>query len=308
MNKASFILVIAAFAATLTGGCTSTSTKNLTEDSSHNLIKEYTRSQNQGLTVPLGNVLRLMRRTLVDYTSSSASGKGADAVLKRLLDRKFVVQHSEPVMYPGVSGRFVGKGNGNVMDEYDLTMTPNSNAITGTKAEGVTGHKPDGTALSYAHHHLTGTVEANGRVTWAVDCCGYFTNRWQYSEDGNAAYLQSLGGMGSASVGYRLTGTASHQSVEVKWYEYAFTPEVQKLIVGTGWQASIPVGSYEIGEVSDLRLLIDTRAHAKFAWRGQLNDIGNAFLGDGAKSAGTGDAGFVKKPDGTWFVDHVRYD
>ncbi|MGO8787282.1 MAG: hypothetical protein ACLQVL_07860 [Terriglobia bacterium] len=102
-------------------------------------------------------------------------------------------------------------------------------------------------------------------------------------------------------------GKPTGQRVEVKYFDYAFSPEIQKLIVGTGQQASIPVGSYEIGEVSGLRLLTDTEATAAFAWSVPLDDVGHAFFDDDAKPAGTGEAGFGKKPDGTWFLDHVSY-
>ena len=110
----------------LTVGCSFTSTKNLTEDSSRDLIKEYTLRRNEGLRVSIGGVVLSMRRTPVDYTSSSASGGGTDDIIKRLLDRKLVVKTPIIASYKKVSGTF-SRQTGDSAKGYQLRVEYMSN-------------------------------------------------------------------------------------------------------------------------------------------------------------------------------------
>ena len=64
-------------------------------------------------------------------------------------------------------------------------------------------------------------------------------------------------------------------------------------------------GDVEVGDVSDLRLMTETEAAAKFRWTASLNELGKLFFPN-QLPAGMGGVAFGKKPDGTWFVDHFE--
>jgi hypothetical protein len=306
--KRSFAL-LAVVVAMLTGGCGSTSTKNLTEDSARNLIQGYIHDQKQTYVVQLTAVLPAMRRTAQDYTSFSASGgAGLDAVLKRLLDRKLIVQHSDVISYRKISGTFSHRdnlnGGGYQTFEYTIRPVPGSNELIGSwiYTDAYRGTRQTG--------GLKGTIGADDKVTLVA---GDFTQPYVYAEEGGVAHLRRSSCFAGEICATDLVGKSTGQKVEVKWYEYSFSSEFQKLVSMTPASAFSPQqvyasgGSFEIGEVSGLRLVTETEATAAFAWHVALNDIGYALLGDDARPAGTGSAAFAKKPDATWFVDHVGF-
>jgi hypothetical protein len=116
-----------------------------------------------------------------------------------------------------------------------------------------------------------------------------------YREEGKTAYLDQKGDQGIGT----FTGTASGQRVELRWYEYTFSPEVQ---TSAGRQViEVAAGRLQVGEVSNLQLVNETHAVANFAWQAQLNKLGQIMLGD-VKPSGTSSVQFAKKPDGTWVL------
>jgi hypothetical protein len=306
--KTSFALS-AVVVALLTGGCSSTSTKNLTENSARNLIQGYTRDQKHDFTMQLTAVFPAMRRTVQDYTSFSASGGvRLDAVLKRLLDHKLVVQHSDVISYRKVNGTFSHRDNlnagGQRVFDYTIESVPGSNELTGNwiYTDTYRGTRQTGS--------LKGAIAVDDKVTLVA---GEFTQPYAYVEEGGVAHLRRSSCFAGEICATDLVGKPTGQKVEVKWYEYSFSPEFQKRISMrpassfSPQQASVSGGGFEIGEVSGLRLMTDTEASAAFGWHVALNDVGHALLGDDAKPTGTGSATFAKKPDGTWFVDHMGY-
>ncbi len=298
--------LLAVIVALLTGGCSSTSTKNLTEDSARNLIRGYIHDQKQDFTVQLTAVLPTMRRTVQDYASFSDAGVGLNAVLKRLLEHKLVVQHSDVVSYRRISGTFSHRDNlsaaGQQIFDYTVESVPGSNELTGkwVYTDTYRGTRQTGS--------LKGTIGADDKVTLVA---GEFTQPYAYVEEGGVAHLRRSSCLAGEICATDLVGKPTGQKVEVKWYEYSLSPEFQKRISMTPassfspQQASASGGGFEISDVSGLRLITDTEATAAFAWHVALNDVGHALLGDDAKPTGTGSATFAKKPDGTWFVDHI---
>lgn len=102
-------------------------------------------------------------------------------------------------------------------------------------------------------------------------------------------------------------GQATGEKNTVTLYDYAFSPEFMKLVIGSN-PMSVVIGSYETGEVTHLALSIETRAEATFAWQSTPNEIARVLLGEDAVSGkGAGTAEFAKKPDGSWFVDSVVF-
>jgi len=300
--------LFAAVLALLTG-CGSTSTKNLTEDSARNLIRGYIRDQKQTFTVQLTAVLPEMKRTSRDYTSSSTSeSAGLDAVLKRLLDHKLVAQHSNTVSYRQISGTFSHRDNldagGQRIFDYTIEPVPGTNALTGNwvYTDTYRGTRQNGS--------LKGTIGPDDKVDLLA---GEFTQQYAYVEEGGVAHLRRSSCSAGEICATDLVGKPAGRKVEVKWYEYSLSPEFQKRISITpassfsAQQAFASGGGFEIDDVSGLRLITETEAAAAFAWHVQLNDVGHALLGDDAKPAGTGSTAFAKKPDGTWFVDHLGY-
>ncbi|MGP8248175.1 MAG: hypothetical protein ACLQVN_27150 [Bryobacteraceae bacterium] len=304
-----------ALLATVEGSCQSR--KQLTETSARDLIREYISSQKQSFTVPVGAILPLMSRTKKDYTATASNE--VEVAVKRLIGTKLVMQTPVMIAYPVISGQFSRRytiDNDTARfsldhkdhwytETYTVETGPNSNVVTGKRE--ITIDPPYGSRSNLVQQQsATGAVRPDGSVdlqTASIGHADYVLDvrfRFAYIEDGPTAYLQSPNGT-------KLVGKASGRKVELKEYEYSFSPEMQKRVLGQGQQAYVSGGSFEIGEVSGLRLLGETEATAAFAWHAAMNDLGRALLGDEAKPAGTGAATFAKKPDGTWFIDSVRY-
>ena len=154
---------------------------------------------------------------------------------------------------------------------------------------------------------MLGRIDPNGLVHLlrSFYCLpGYDDTEFLYEEEGATAYLRQKG----VKDPWVITGPASGQRVELKWYEYAFSSEVRKVQVSTSRDTLyLAGGRFEIGEVSNLQLVIGERAVANFAWQASLDKLGHIMLGE-AKPNGNGTAEFAKKPDGSWvLVRPVRF-
>jgi len=277
-------------------GCSSS--KELNERSGRALVKEAT--ADAYYPIPLTGLAPLMQqRSLVDFGQLAAlmEKKGVEngtaiLVFGRLLDQKLIVQHVDAVSYPNIHGGFRSDSKYGYA-EYELEMVPNTNHIKGVRYE-------QGQDEAQQHQSdVTGTIDASGLVSLGP-------NRYQYKEEGSTAWLMDK----DVSFVRNYKGTVSGPMIEVKWYTYSFSPEVQAQIVKTkdapfGFGLyeveTVKGGSYEIGDVSGLELMTDTDAVGSFAWRASLNKFGRAFYGT-EKPSGNGRVKFGKKPDGTWFV------
>ena len=149
-----------------------------------------------------------------------------------------------------------------------------------------------------------GTIAPDGSVVFYHTCFseGGVQDRYQYSESGKSAILQSV--TPNAWIPWMLAGTASG-NVETKYYEYSFSPDVQ--ITRSNQGLRVLAGRYEIGEVTNLRLVTETEASANFAWHAQLNQLGGILLEGAGIPTGTGAAEFAKKPDGSWVIVKLSF-
>jgi hypothetical protein len=288
--------------ALLAGIVACSSSKVLNESRVRDLIADEIKRTNGNFMISVSEVEPYMTRTRKDYTSSTVTS-GPEFILKQLLERKLVVQRQDSVSYPRIAGRFV-YSNASMKYEFDLEPTPDSNTCTGTR------YSEFKNMAGRMASKLNATVAANGSVhitkapTGLMDSTPDFEETFQYHEEGGAATLRSLHG---DSV---FTGPATGQKLELKWYEYSFSPELAKQIVhdqhgpfvsGPLKGDFVPGGAFVLGEVSDLQLLLDTHAAANIAWQVSPNDLARIFLGS-EKPAGKTEVHFVKKPDGTWVV------
>jgi hypothetical protein len=298
MNKPYFSILTALVTAValLLAACGSSvsSVKQLDESSASGLIGD--RLKKEPYEIQADNISKLLGRTLRDYKSSNA-GNPQEATIKRLLDKGFVVQTVETLSYPKISGKFESQKNyyGN-WTVFDLEMQPNSNLLTGDsyRTPALGSPKPGSV------WRVEGSVEPDGRLM--LNTAGIAQEEATYVEEGPAAYLDFKGG----SYYGRFKGNASREKVSVNLYTYSWSPDfIQKQLTHKRGSIYVTGGDCEVGNVSDLRLVTDTVATARFSWKATLNDVGTMFFPDQPPS-GTGEVSFGKKPDGTWFVDKLR--
>ena len=231
-----------------------------------------------------------MERSTNDWTTTKAVG-GPALTLKRLINGRFVIQKSVALSYTVLSGTWVSKGNGDPSSErtIQLQMEPNSNVVRGVCA----AVPNNGWFGSYPQSQFRGEMTTDDHLKTADSsaCTGpipllyYVKGAEARLSDPHNTYI----------------GTPSGKRVEVRWYDYSFTPEVMATVV----MGMLPVGTYDVGQVSSLQLVTETHAIAIFAWRATLDNFGKLLCGDIIPS-GDGTVEFAKKPDGTWMV--VRLD
>ena len=271
----------------------------MNEKSARDLLKDLYATVHYPISVAI--ITPLMTRMSVSYGSfvdtlraNKVKENVAVYIVKRLLDSRLVTEKVDTIMYPNIHGRF-RSDNRYDFDEYDLAMVPNSNRITGTRYQ---------QCQSCANRHqsnVNGEVDESGLVTLP-------NGRFRYKEDGATAYLMDTDSFNVTN--YK--GSVSGPPVGMKWYTYAFAPELNAQIektqvptfggFGAATEDTLNGGSYEIGEVSDPQLgITPTMASASFAWIASLNKIGKIFY-ESEVPTGKGRVTFVRKPDETWVI------
>jgi len=281
-----------------------TSSKVLNESRAKALIGEAL--QQQVYNISAASITSLMSRSTTDYRATTVT-TGPAFALKRLIEEKLVTQKIEVLNYPKISGTFVlhvQTKSGDWLTTTDSTinigMVPATNSLYGSQLTIKTSKAYFGGGTSRDTDTFKGTVDPNGRVYLTLP---RYTNGFRngegieflYREEGKTAYLDQKGDQGIGT----FTGTASGQRVELRWYEYTFSPEVQ---TSAGRQViEVAAGRLQVGEVSNLQLVNETHAVANFAWQAQLNKLGQIMLGD-VKPSGTSSVQFAKNPDGTWVL------
>jgi Prokaryotic membrane lipoprotein lipid attachment site len=287
-------IIITLTAVAFLAGCSPS--KQLNETTGRDLLEQEI-SKTQFMT-PVSEVQHLLVRTQTDYASTSASGKNMAAVMKRLLDKGMVTAKVEVLTYPKISGKFVASpspvcaGRVSVGDTISLENIPSSDAVKGEFVQ-------TGCDGSEQREPVEGTVTSDGALSLGIGG-SWLQTRASYEEHGGAADIRF-----SLLKGYQSTdicrGKATGQKVEVKWYEYSFTPGFAGKITTADTGPAFAAGSIEVKEVSNLRLDTETRAECTFSWEVALNNEGVAFYGTD-KQTGKGQASFGKKPDGSWMV------
>jgi hypothetical protein len=299
MLKTMRTIAAAALAAglTLTTGCTSS--KELNEKSARSLLKDLYAKVHY--PIPVSIIAPLMTRSPASYgrlvdtlKEKQVKENVAVYIVKRLVDANLVTEKVDTINYPNIRGKF-RSDNRYDFDEYDLSMTPNTNRITGIR---------DQQCQSCANHHqsnVNGMVDESGLVTLP-------NGRFRYKEEGGAAYLMDTDRFNVTN--YK--GAASGSTVAMKWYTYAYSPDLKAQIektqmptfggFGSAKQETLNGGGYDIGDVSDLQLgITPTMASASFAWTASLNKVGKIFYAEDVPK-GKGRVTFVRKPDETWVI------
>jgi hypothetical protein len=301
----------------------SSNTKELTESSARPLIQTAVAESND--LIPMNSVVRLFAKTRLDYKSFDGDGPGG--ILRKLLDKGLVAQTDETISYPKISGVFSEEiHNPGQMRydpecltkyEYQLEANDKSDSFSGKSITiGCNGSVIVPGANTDYHHgsfapdkpvvqYVNGIISSDGSVVITpIDARGNPIGRVlaKYSEDGPAAYL-TIPGMGGphAGQGLHLTGKATGQKIDLRWYSYSFTPKGKQQVESGSSGTEAHAGKIKVGVVSDLQLVSDTNAAARFAWTAEMTDLGNLLTGNKGDS-GVGAVMFTKKPDGSWFV------
>ncbi len=293
----SVVTVICAVGSLFAVGCSSS--KELNEKSARSLLKDLYAKVHYPISVaivtPLMTRMPVSYGTLVDtLRSKKVKENVAVYIVKRLLDAKLVTEKVDTVMYPNIRGKFRSDSRYD-FDEYDLSMVPNSNRIIGVRKQQCQY------CANQDQSNVNGGFDENGLVNLP-------NGRFRYQDDGATAYLMDTDRFNVTN--YK--GSASGSMVGVKWYTYAFSPELRARIektqvpkfggFGSAAEDTLSGGSYEIGEVSDLQLgITPTMASASFAWTASLNKIGKIFYQNDVPT-GKGRVTFVRKPDETWVI------
>lgn len=270
--------------------------KVLNENRSKGLIEEAL--QTERYVASVASLDQLMSPSRTDILSNSPTA-GPASTLRRLVDQKLARQVVRVVGgYPVVSGRWVSHKGGPVSFTLQIHMAENSNELT------VSCEYRDDEKVRQGS--TTGIVSPRGEVKFVAvvgESSGWcFPGGavagqlrqipFQYSENGTAA---SLTPTTSEAGGWVFTGVSSGKTIDVKWYEYALSPDAGVTPQG------VVAGRFVVGAVSNLQLVGETNARADFTWSVVLNDLGRIVTGD-ATPSGSGTAAFVKKPDGTWVL------
>jgi hypothetical protein len=83
----------------LTNGCAAT--KNLTESTARDLVRDYVRTQKLAPMISLNPTVLLQRGTTIDYNVLPSTGP--NGILKRMMDHKYVIQSPHVVSYPKIN-------------------------------------------------------------------------------------------------------------------------------------------------------------------------------------------------------------
>lgn len=281
------------------------SSKVLDEKRARAIVSESSQSQSFQIIVP-PPILGAMARS-TDALKGSANG-----TVRSLIEAKFVAQNIEVVSYPRISGTFFGrKSGGSDTLTIDLQVVGGTNAITGSFTWGVRRGARQDTETG----PVSGIVTPTGivRLSTTANLRVFVDNdEFQYVENGSTATLLPTHPRGANwfdGGSWTLTGPVSPGRVEVKWYSYSFSPQLQIAPSVPSHSVKVIGGSYEVGEVSNLRLVTETQATANFAWQARLNKVPDILYGGqiSSRPSGTGSAKFTKKPDGTWVLLDVVF-
>jgi hypothetical protein len=283
-----------------TSGCNAdSSAKRLDESSAKELVLKHT--SNLTFKIPLNPYLPLLGRTLTDRSAPTGTTI-QDSIFQHLIQQGYVLQNADIIQYPAVSGVFSGRKDcGQGMDcftkrEFKLQMVPNSNNLVGEATE-LHQHW-----TNPASHNVTGTIEPDGTVAISDPMVGL---KGTYKEQGASAYLEIHFPINGDNEPSTFVGPATGRKVEIKWYTYSWSPEFQQKIVRGNNVNAVIGGGFEIGAVSDLRLIAETEASAYVTYTGVLDKIGKTFY-PASPPNGRWQVLFGKKPDGTWFVDQLH--
>lgn len=264
----------------------------LTTEQAQTLIE--TAAQTKSASAWTGQFAPLMKRSLINYTLSTATS-GPALTLKQLLSEGLVSQSIEVLRYPDVAGTWVGRrdhGDGRGFNTRTLRLqwASESNALTGDCR--VVNHRNGSADSLIDFDEVRGTVSPSGSLdlSGSVYCFHKGQAHLLLKEEGTMAHLDA-----DDIPTEGLTGQTTGARVERTWYEYALNTDSVKLLAN----GTAVIGAYEVRELSDLRLVSENSAVATFTWHVSLNKIGQIMMG-AADLNGVRTADFVRNHDGTW--------
>src|ERR1700686_2299586 len=104
LNSAISCVIMSLIAACLPRTGIAQTVKDLNESSGLKLLRENTK--NYAYKVPIGNLLKLLNRTQKDHSRREGL-VGAELLINKLVEGKWVVQKSEMIGFPKISGQYV---------------------------------------------------------------------------------------------------------------------------------------------------------------------------------------------------------
>jgi hypothetical protein len=185
----------------------------LTEASGRDLLSPQVASSSY--VISLAPVSSLMVHTLTDYSTTSL--QGPPAVLKQLIQGKYVAQQAQNVSYPVISGRFEARAYSVDHSQFtemqlEVQTMPNSNVLTAQFASGWNGTvKPVGS--------WQGTVDPDGTIHWPTETTSYY-------ENGGVGYIRTQ--KSAMWDGSDFEGKPTGQRSNLTFYDYSFTATAAK--------------------------------------------------------------------------------
>lgn len=271
--------------------------------------------KNAQYQAPIDDIAALMGRSNIDY--SKAEGKiGSSLVVHDLLEAGLVTQTEKTVTYPNLSGTWQAR-SGKYTFIFNLVAVQGTNRVTGTCQ---TDHAPGlGKMNGLQTTNITGSIDPANDVTIQgnLACSGSysFTKHFQFTQDASGAYLREK----DEAVPRTFAISKPMAPLEVRWYTYTFAPTVtlssQRVDASPGEilvsgrfekvRQVAGVGTYDVGDVSNLQLVDPTHASAEFTFGVAYNKLGS-IVRKNVKVDGHGQASFVQKPDQTWVIAGIK--
>lgn len=284
-------------------GCSSSdSTKSLDESSAKEMVQR--KLSREKANIPIYRIFgECIPTTRTDFSTLASSDRLF--VCRKLMEAGFLDKHPQTRYYPLVAGTFAAK-TPNGTDEFDLHIAPNSKSsccalmIVGTYTSiGRWGRNP----LS----DVTGRVDPTGKVELDIHPASGLiifpsSQTGTYIENGDKAYLKM-----NANGLEEYVGKATKQKFELQWYTYAWNPAFYSTFSSEQENAEVPIGQYQVEEVSDLKLVSDTEASCAYTFTVRPNRFGAVVwsLVPTRLRTRSGEAEFAKRPDGKWFLDNL---
>jgi hypothetical protein len=280
--------------------CRGSAVRELNESNARDIVQKTL--ENRPFRIYLDRLRPFVARTRSDL-STAASSNPKQEIFKRMLERGLVQKTVENVNYPYVASFLssVTKYNSGTQDTQEITlqMAPNSNSVSGLYKT----TRVDSMQHVTLSSKLLGAIEPDGKISLAPQGGALLTGIvGSYREEGDKAFLRTLpNGRGEFD---EFVGAARNQKIGLNWYTFSWSPEFKSQMIDEGRNSYFVGGLYQAGEVSKLRLLIDTEAEASVLYSVTLNENGKLFYQTAAPT-GTARVTFAKKPDGTWIVDSL---
>jgi len=249
--------------------------------------------------VPIGDVGASLNagQTFEDYSLGVYQIQDPRARVQRLLKGGYITQSVENLAFPNISGTYafdvvpsvwVTKGS----HSMTLLMKPGSSSVSGSYTYNGWFREQHTNAFQGP---VSGEVSQGGTATLRVS-------------GGEGTYHIVIAGNNIKLTGpdlfyneppITLAGTGPGGSVTVPKFLYAMSSGLTQFL--TASHDAIKAGTIQVDDLSELLLLTDTHAGARFRWHVDLCEPAKQVLGQNTV-AGTGHVEFGKQPNGEWVL------